>query len=587
MFVLAGMFFASGCVTVGPNFSPPPVSLSKNWLEGNDRRVKRESEECRLWWQVFGDPVLNRLVAAAYRGNLSLGQAGVRVLEARAQLGIAIGEWYPQQQQGFGSVQRIRLSAHALGSSSGSPAGSLQTGLAQSAVQGAVGSFTGRLINPVGGAAPGPAGTGVAQGGTGLFSGTGSGTGLPGSARSAASQRPALEFSQSNLGLTASWEPDFWGRYRRGIESADAALMASLADYDNALVSLTADAANSYILIRTLERRILIARQNVETQQESLEIAEARFHGGTTSERDVQQAKTQLLGTQAAIPVLEYQLRQAKNALSVLLGMPPGPLTDLLRGPSNIPVPPPRVGVGIPADLLRRRPDIRSAELQAAAQCAQIGVAKADLLPAFTLTGTFGFQSSTFGPSDLDDMFGWRSRFGNGGPGFQWNILNYGQITNQVRVQDARFQELLINYQNMVLVAQREVEDALVAFLQTQERATLLAQSTSAAQRSLDLAVLQYRQGITDFTTVLTAQQALLSEQDNLADTLGNIARNLVEVYRALGGGWELRAGRDVVPGPTREMMAKRTDWGKLLEPGAPIPRGPVRAKCLPPPPDW
>jgi hypothetical protein len=194
------------------------------------------------------------------------------------------------------------------------------------------------------------------------------------------------------------------------------------------------------------------------------------------------------------------------------------------------------VAVGIPADLIRRRPDIRAAEFRAAAQCDQIGVSKAQLFPAFSLTGTFGPQATDVGAATLADMFNWRNRAGSMGPTVQWNILNYGQITNNVRFQDARVQELLISYQNSVLKAQQEVEDNLVAFLKAQERARFLSDSTTAAMRSLELAVIQYREGITDFTTVLTAQQALLSEQDSLATTLGDISRNLVGVYRALGG---------------------------------------------------
>jgi NodT family efflux transporter outer membrane factor (OMF) lipoprotein len=558
---------------VGPNYSPPPVSLSKKWLEADDRRVKTKSEDYRSWWRTFNDPVLDGLIRTAYRENLSLRLAGVRVLEARAQLGIAVGEWYQQSQQGFGSVQWIRQSASSLG---GSQSPSLQSKLVQTAVSAAAGGFTSGLLNP-----GGTSQTGQSPTGTGLAGGQANTQSLT------ASQRPSLDFAQSQLGLTASWELDFWGKFRRGIQAADASLLAGLADYDNALVSLTADVANSYILIRTLEKRLQIARLNVETQRESLQIAEARFKGGTTSARDVEQAKTQLLGTQAMVPVLETQLRQAKNALCVLLGMPPGHLKELLGKTLGIPVPPATVAVSIPAELLRRRPDIRSAELQAIAQSAQIGVAEADLFPAFSLAGTFGFQSTNLGNSNLGDVFKWRSRFGSGGPAVQWNILNYGQITNQVRVQDARFQELLITYQNTVLKAQQEVEDALVAFLRNQERADLLAQSTQAAKRSLDLAVVQYRQGTTDFTTVLTAQQALLNEQDTLANTLGEMARNLVEMYRALGGGWQIREGQDVVPEATKAQMAKRTNWGNLLKPASHVgsewsdPNSCVR------PPDW
>ena len=303
----------------------------------------------------------------------------------------------------------------------------------------------------------------------------------------------------------------------------------------------------------------------------------------------MEQAKTVLAGTQATIPILDTQLRQAKNGLSVLLGLPPNRLIEQLQGKDDIPAPPAQVAVGIPVDLLRRRPDIRAAEYNAAAQCAQIGVSKAQLFPAFSLTGNFGMLSSDVGKNALGEMFNWRNRQGTIGPSVQWNIFNYGQITNLVRVQDARFQQLLITYQNTVLSAQREVEDNLIAFLRTQEQAKFLRESAEAALRSLDLAVLQYREGITDFTTVLTAQQALLSAEDSLANAMGNISLNLVGVYRSLGGGWEIREGQDFVPAATREQMEKRTNWGNLLTPPSEAPPTPAeqQEKRLIRAPDW
>jgi NodT family efflux transporter outer membrane factor (OMF) lipoprotein len=522
-------FLITGCTLVGPDFLPPKATVSQNWMESNDGRLKLEPTDYRNWWQAFNDPVLDRLIDRAYRENLSLRIAGVRVLQARAQLGIAIGGLYPQTQEASGYLLYNRMSEHS------PQAGAL------------------------------PVGRGAVE---------------PG-------RNPLLEYWQSQIGLSAMWELDFWGKFRRAIEAADASWLATVADYDTVLVSLTADVANSYILIRTLEKRIDIAHQNVETQKESLKIAEARVLYGTASQLDVDQARTVLYSTEASIPILETQLRQTKDALSVLLGLPPSDLADFLGGPAEIPASPPEVIVGIPADLLRRRPDIRSIEYQAAAQSAQIGVAKADLYPAFSLTGTFGFLSSDVGSFKLSDMFQWKSRIAQAGPSFQWNIFNYGQITNNVRLQDARFQQLLIAYQNAVLKAQQEVEDNLVAFLKAQERAELLARSTAAAKSSLDLAVLQYREGAKDFTTVLVAQQSLLNEQDNLATNLGNIASNLVGVYRALGGGWEIREGEELVPSEVKEEMSKSTNWGKLLAPALYNPLPSEEPKSLIRFPDW
>ena len=517
-----------GCTKVGPDYTRPETQVSQAWLDVGDKRVKTESAEYRNWWKVFKDATLDQLIDTAYRENLTVRLAGVRVLEARAQLGAAIGSLYPQTQQATGEVNKNRESA-------GTP------------------------ILGAGGSLP-------------RFGG--------------------LSYWQAQVGLTANWEIDFWGKFRRAIESADASLLAAVANYDTALVSLTGDVANSYIAIRTLQRRLEIAHHNVIIQRESLEIAQARFIGGTTSQRDVEQAKTVLASTEATIPILETQWRQTRNALSVLLGMPPSRLVKQLQGNGNIPAPSPQVAVGIPVDLLRRRPDIRAAEYQAMAQCALIGVSKAQLYPAFSLSGNFGMLSSDVGRNLLGEMFNWRNRQGSIGPAVQWNIFNYGQLTNLVRVQDARFQALLITYQNAILSAQREVEDNLIAFLRIQEQAKFLQEGAEAAFRSLNLAVLQYREGITDFTTVLTAEQALLSAEDTLASALGNISQSLVGVYRALGGGWEIREGQDFVPAATREAMERRTNWGKLLTPesvsaGPPPTPEEQQQKRLIRAPDW
>ncbi len=501
--VVTILIFIQACMKVGPDFVRPKTAVLSDWLESQDARLTAQSADFREWWQVFKEPVLDRLIRTAYQQNLNVRIAGVRVLEARAQLAFAVGGLYPQNQYVFGNFQYNQSSRNSALAGSSAP----------------------------------------------------------------------LKYEQAQFGLAASWELDFWGKFRRNIESAEATLAMTLADYDSALVSLTASVANAYILITALEKRIDIAKQSVETQTEALRIAEARVEAGTTSQRDVEQAKTLLNNTMASIPTLQVQEAQAKNALSLLLGLPPGNLTELLKGSGGIPVPPPRIAIGIPTDLLRRRPDIRSAEYQAIAQGALIGVAKADLFPAFSLNGTFSFLATSAGSSRISNIFQWASRNYLAGPGVQWNIFNYGRLENNVRVQDARFQQLLLNYQNTVLKAQQEVEDGLAAFLKGQERAQFLAKSAEAARQSLEFAFAQYREGIADFTVVLTAQQALLNEQDSLTSTLGDISASLVGIYRALGGGWQMQEGMEVVPADIRETMGRRTDWGGLLDP-PPFPPG-------------
>ncbi len=518
LIALLAVVWVCGCTKVGPDFVKPEAEVRPEWLESQGyQQISTRPEDYREWWRNFNDPVLDRFIQTAYQQNLPLQIAGVRVFQARAQLGVATGNLYPQTQQAEGSLTKNRISLSSPTAGSGAP----------------------------------------------------------------------TNFNLDQLGLTASWELDFWGKFRRGVESADAGLQAAVADYDNALVTLTSDVASQYVSLRTLEKRLLIAHQNVAVQKQTLKIATYRWKGGTTSLRDVEQAQTILDSTEADIPTLESQIRQTQNGLCILMGMPPSDLKNLLGAKSEIPVPPPLVAVGIPADLLRRRPDIRGAEWRAAAQCAQIGVAKAGLFPTFSLKGTFGFQASSVMNYALGDIFQWESRNAVAGPSFQWNILNYGQITNQVRFQDAKFQELLLYYQNTVLKAQQEVENYLIAFLKAQQRAHKLAGATAAAQKSLDLAILQYREGITDFTTVLTAQQALLQQQDRLASTIGDIAANLVGTYRALGGGWQIREGQDFVPDGVKVAMAKRTNWGKLLAPTSFIPPSPEARQSDIRPPQW
>jgi NodT family efflux transporter outer membrane factor (OMF) lipoprotein len=369
-------------------------------------------------------------------------------------------------------------------------------------------------------------------------------------------------------GVMAGWELDFWGKFRRGVESADAAYLATIASYDSVLVSMLADVTATYIGIRTAERLIAIAQNNVLKQKQALSIATAKYKGGGTSERDVFQAQNVLSYTQSYIPQLTIQLEQLQNALCVLLGVPPqsfGPAFAHLRG--RIPLPRAKVVVGIPADLLRRRPDVRAAELAAMAQSAQIGVAAAELYPAISISGSFGGTASTANGHNLGQIFTSKGMTYAGGPAFKWNILNYGQITNNVRLQDAKLQQLLVDYQNTVLAAQQQVDNGLVTFIQSQEQVRLLRQSANAASGALSIAMVQYEQGATDFTTVLTAEQNLFNAEINLATAISTVSLGLASVYRALGGGWQTRNDDQFVDAATARQMRARTDWGVLLPP--------------------
>jgi len=372
-------------------------------------------------------------------------------------------------------------------------------------------------------------------------------------------------FSHFNLGFDAAWELDVWGRLARGVESADNTLLASIANYDDVLVSLTAEVAAAYVQLRTFEERIALAKQNEAIQQRSLTITKVRFDNGATTELDVTQASALLYSTRALTHSLETGLRQSRNALSTLLGLPPGDLASLLTKSGKIPAAPPQVAVGIPMEMLRRRPDIRQAEMQAAAQSALIGVAQGELYPKFGLLGSVGLATTSSGGNDFGDLFSSDSLVGMAGPVFSWSILNYGRIKNDVRVQDARYQQTIIRYQNSVLLAAQEVEDAMVAFLNAQRQSTELEVSVKSSNRSVDLSLIQYRDGVTDYTRVLNSQDFLVQQQDYYTAVRGDIALSLISMYKALGGGWEIREGQNFIPVQMREQMQQRTDWGGLL----------------------
>ena len=319
-------------------------------------------------------------------------------------------------------------------------------------------------------------------------------------------------------------------------------------NYDAALVTLFADVATNYVQYRVAQQRIKIARDNVRIQEGVLALAEEKFRVGTTTRLDVEQARTVLEQTRSTIPALQITLGQANDTLCTLLGMPPhdlepelGPGPEL--GSKPMPNTPAWVAAGIPADLLRRRPDVRSAERQVAAQTAQIGVAEAALYPTIAINGFIGWDAP-----DFSKLFETKSFIGAVFPSFSWNILNYGRIKNNVRLQEAKTQELIATYQNMVLTAGREVQTPLRGFLRSREQADDLDRSVKAATAATQLGVQQYRTGIIDFNRVFNLETTQVQQQDQLAIAAGNIALNLVSVYRALGGGWEIRMRRAIPP---------------------------------------
>lgn len=514
---------------VGPNYSTPKSKVETAWVESGIVSGRSQSAADLLWWKSFRDPVLNNLIEIAYKNNPTLQIAGVKILRARAELNGAIGNLFPQQQGITGGTSYYYLPPNDDGSVSQFQPG---TPLGQALAQQLSNANSGRGI----------------QLGPNLFT------------------NQAL--------FSASWEIDFWGKYRRQIQADKATFLASVAAYDNALVTLVGDVANSYVNIRTTQAQIRVNLENVEVQKESLRIATARFQAGQTSQLDVEQAKTELAETQAQTPGLENTLRQTKNGLAVQLGVTPAEVDRQLK-PGRLPLPPNKIAAGIPYDLLRRRPDVRQAGLDAAAQCAKIGVQVANMLPAFSLNGTFGYASNNVGNNTLANLFSWENAIVQGASSFTMPILNYGRLINKVREQDANFQEAILNYQNTVLNAQKEVEDGLSAFKYGKQSVNYLEEAVSSAKMSTKLSIDRYKAGQTDFTTVLTALQQQLSVENSLVGAKGDVMLGLVGAYRALGGGWQLREGRDVISAETKHEMTRRTRWGRMMEPDQHLPKVP------------
>lgn len=489
----------AACAPVGPDYVRPDIAVNDQWSQNVRDEFQFEPQDSVAWWQVLDDPVLNQLVELTRQQNNNIKVAGLRVLEARAALGIAVGNQYPQSQVVSGNATQISASESNANTAAGD-----------------------------------------------------------------------LNYTQYNLGVGASWEIDFWGRFRRGIESADANLLATLASYDDTLVLLTAQVVDTYAVIRTAEEQLRIGRENLALQQRSYDIVEVLYRYGQSNELDVQQAETLLLSTKATIPDFEVTLRRGHHALSTLLGMPPADMSALL-GAGGIPVVPEKIVVGVPADLIRQRPDVRRAEMFAIAQNAQVGVATANLYPSFSISGSLGLaaaggtDTTRTGDSGIGELFRSESLTYSIGPSFVWPFLNYGRIKNNVRVQDARLQQALIQYRESVIQAAREVEDAMVSYVGSQQQDEILTASVISAKRSADLSMLRYKEGFADYQRVLDSQQRLFGQQQRFVANKGAAVRSIAQVYRALGGGWQNHSG-GFVDEATRIEMEQRIDWGEMLE---------------------
>ena len=350
-----------------------------------------------------------------------------------------------------------------------------------------------------------------------------------------------LNYQLYQAAFDASWELDIFGGTRRGIEAANAQIGAAEYSRDDVLVSLLAEVARNYISARAYQQRLIIARDNIKVEQDLLDLTTNQFENGLSSDLNVQQARALLNTTEAEVPSLQTGFDDSVFHLAVLLGQTPGALTDRMATKEPIPLTPPVVPVGLPSDLLQRRPDVQQAERQLAAATAQIGEAKADLFPKFALTGILGVQSTT-----SDNWLNYASRYWDAGPTVRWDLFEAGSIVANVHVQNARQEQALNNYKQTVLTALEDAETALTAYAREQVRRVSLARSVDADLQAVQLSTQLYKNGLVDFLNVLEADTALYTAQDSLVQSDQAVSLDLVQLYKALGGGWE--QGTNTVP---------------------------------------
>ncbi|SFV62401.1 putative outer membrane protein [hydrothermal vent metagenome] len=486
MLLITLMLLSTGCSIVGPDYKKDKEQkLPATW----NTKLTKSDVNITQWWKLFDDEVLNTLVQKTYEQNLDLRSAGLRILQARASLGISEGLHFPQVQTLSGSLAGVRRSGDT--------------------------------------------------------------------------------FTSAGVNFDVGWEMDVWGKYARGIESSEASLYASVASYDDILVSVIAEVARNYINFRTAQQRAAFAKRNIEIQTRVTRMTEVQFNAGNVTELDMQQARTQLYTTQSLLPSFQLAQIQSRNAIAVLLGALPQDVDKILRAKevnedSFIPTVLLKDDFQIAADIVRRRPDLQVAELQARAQNARIGISKAELYPSFTLFGSLGYNTNNTSNNwvSVGDAVGISA-----GPAFSWNIFAYERIKNQVRVQDALFQESLTNYNKKVLLAVQEVSNALNGYKLTKEQLGLNEKAIRATTRAYELSITQYDNGLVTYQRLLSTVENLTRNEDNYAQIKGSIAIEVISLYKALGGGWEINKDKIYLNETDKKVLKDRgVDWGDYLE---------------------
>jgi len=502
-----------GCMT-GPDYSRPETPEPKTWSEpmaGGETDAAAPPEQ---WWTVFDDATLTSLIARAAAGNQDLRIAEARIRQARALIDVTEAGLWPQvdTSAAYQRVQTKKIQTSATAN------GAAAVTLSQQGV-----SIT---ASPAGASGPSvtivPDLSGGGNGSVTVRSGSGSG------------QSAKRQASVWQAGFDASWELDVFGGTRREIEAARADTQAAEEARRGIFVTLAAEVARNYFELRGAQNRIDTAKANIEAQREALEIARARFAAGLTSELDATIAEAQLASSQSTVPLLETAAQLAIHRLGVLSGTTPGALMEELSPSAALAAAPPEVPVGLPADMVRRRPDVRQAERNVAAATARIGVAMADLYPRFVLTGSLTGSSDAF-----EGITRGANRLWSFGPGIRWPLFDGGRIRANIRVQNARQEEVLAAYEKTVLLSLEDVENALVAYAKEQNRYVSLTEAVEANRRAVTLAKELYARGLVNFLSVLDAERSLFAAEDQQIQSRAAVLANLVALYKALGGGWQ------------------------------------------------
>ena len=497
----SGAIILGGCSPVGPNFSKPKGrKLPSSW------KNSKKDPYLAHWWRIYGDRDLNNLVEKAFAQNLDIKMAGLRIVQARAALGISESMSLPQYQQLSGGV----------GISKDNRSDSIRSG-----------------------------------------------------------------FTQFDLG----WEIDLWGKYARGEESAEAKLLASIASYDDIIVSILSEVARNYIGYRETQERIAYAKRNIAIQEYVAKVTKIQFNSGNVSELDMQQALTQLHSTKGAVYDLELTKIRYRNALSMLLGINPSEVERYInkrkyrddmsryikKGKNSIQIseqkrditsvsfiPSPKFNPhkSIDANLITRRPDVKVAEYLAHAKSADIGVTEAELYPSFSLLGNIKYADTSLSLSKISVI---------AGPSFAWNIFQYGRIKNAVRLKDAIFEEALLKYNKTLLTAVHDVSFALDSYRYTLNQLQESQKAVDASVRAFNISIKQYNDGLVSYQRLLNSVEKLTKYQDQYARLKGSLATQVALLYKALGGGWQISRGRSYLSKESIERMKSRSDWGKML----------------------